>query len=202
MPRKKRKYTRKKKNNFFTYLKKYSKIWWIILAVHIILVNFMLIFSFWKTDEILIVFWDNKQKVEVLSAHLGNKINKSLEEYNSGKYEKILILWAKNPHGINEEELILKTIIDSGIWQGNIAYETSDYKDYSQKTQDFLQKYWAENITYLSEFHNAQKDFNNFSTFISSKNIHNKVIFSNPYDVFIGIFQNYFYWWQKKSNII
>ena len=196
MPRKKRKYTRKKKKNIIFYLKKilFWGIIWIIL--HMLFVNALILFSSnWKADLLLIV-WDSKQNSQNISSELEQHIDNSLELFQKEYAKKILILWEKNTFKIDEINLIKNSIIKNDIWEWNIAFEQSLIQNYPKNTKIFLENNNWESIIYSSDFWNYYKNKYFYSQRIQNNNIQISYYYSSFINSISWIFKNYYYFWK------
>lgn len=196
MPRKKRKYTRKKKKNIIFYMKKIF-LWGIIwLIVHILFVNALIVFSsFWKAD-VLLITWDSKQNSQNISSKLEKNINISLDLFQKEYAKKILILWENNPFKIDEVNLIKKVIIEKDIWEWNIAFEQSSIENYPKNTKIFLDNNNWESIIYSSDFWNYYKNKYFYAQRILKNNIEISYYYSSFLNSISGIFTNYYYFWK------
>lgn len=195
-PRKKRKYTRKKKYNFALYLKKIIKILILLFIIHIIYVNWKILFTRAYSSDLLVITWDNKQNSNNLSSDLENKISKSIELFSNNFAKKILILWQKNTFKIDEVILIKNYISQNDIWDGNIAYENSSIESYPKNTKLFLEKNNWSNVILMTAFWDYYKKKTEFSMKISENNTQIIPIYNWLLDSLWWVFINYYYFWK------
>jgi hypothetical protein len=196
VPRKKRKYTRKKKYNFWLYSKKIIKIFIILLIAHIIFINWKILFSWVYNSDLLVITWDNKQNSNKLSGNLENKVSQSIELFKNNSAKKILILWDKNIFKIDEVALIKNKISQNDIWEGNIAYQNSSMLSYPKNTNLFLEENDWNNIILVSDFWDYYNSKFQYTQKISENNIQVIAVYVWILDSIWGIFKNYYYYWK------
>lgn len=196
MTRKKRKYTRKKKYNFWLYFKKLVKILVLIFILHLVYINWKIFFADIPDADIILVTGDNKQNSKNISKNLEKKINTSLSLFSQNKAKKIFVLGQKNTFNINETSLITQYISDKDIWQGNIAFQNSSTESYPKNTKLFLQENEWNSIIYTSNFWDYYKNINFYSQKINKNYIHIQANYHGLLDIFTGMFKNYYYFWK------
>lgn len=196
LPRKKRKYTRKKKYNFWFYCKKIIKIFIILLIAHVVFINWKILFSGVYNSDLLVITWDNKQNSNNLSSDLDHKVSKSIELFEDNFAKKILILWDKNIFKIDEISLIKKKISQKDIWEGNIAYQNSAISSYPKNVNLFLQENDWSNIILVSHFW----EYYNIKSKYSQKILENNIQIIPTYWWLLNslwwVFNNYYYYWK------
>lgn len=194
--RKKRKNIRKKKYNFWLYFKKIIKFLLLFLLLHIVFVNWKILFSGVYNSDLLVITWDNKQNSLNISENFENKITKSIELFKNNSAKKILILWEKNNFKIDEVELIKNKISQNDIWEGNIAYQNSSILNYPKNTKLFLNNNQWSKIIFVSDFWEYHKNNFLYSQKIWEKNIQIIPIYSSILNSISWIFTNYYYYWK------
>jgi hypothetical protein len=194
--RKKRKYTRKKKNNLWLYFKKIIKLIILCFIVHIIFINSEVLFSNIQKVDVILITWDSQQNSKNISSDLNKQIDSSMELFKRSKAKKILILWENNIFKIDEIKIIKEFLSKNDLWEGNIAYENSSIANYPKNTKIFLDANDWESMIYSSTFWEYYKQTYNFSQRISINNIEISYYYSWFFNSLIGIFTNYYYWWK------
>lgn len=196
MARKKRKYTRKKKYNFWLYFKKLIKIFLLIFILHLGYINWKIFFTDVSYSDVILITGDNKQNSKNISKNLEAKINTSLSLFSQNKAKKIFVLGQKNTFKIDETSLITQYISKKDIWEGNIAFQNSSIESYPKNTKLFLQENEWNSIIYISNFWDYYKNLYIYSQRINKDHISIKGNYNGLLDTFTGILKNYYYFWK------
>lgn len=194
--RKKRKYTRRKKNTKLVYLKKITLYSALFLILHILFINTVIIFGSLNISDTLVILWNNKQNSQKISENNKIILNKSIKLFKDEYAKKILILWEKNNFWINETKIISEYLMKNEIWWGSIATEISDNSKYWKNISLFLKNNDWESIILVQKFSDISKMKYILSQNINTKNISISPVYIGVFDSVFWIFTNYYYFWK------
>lgn len=194
--RNKRKYTRKKKPWKIVFLKKLSIYLLIWVFLHVLFINAQIVFSSPEKSDIIVIIGNEKQNSQKISINHKININQSIQLFQKGFAEKILILSKENNFWIDENKIITEYLMQNDVWWGSIASENTSVDQIWKNTSLFLQQNEWGSVIIISNFSQVWMMKSKIWSYLSQDNIFIQPTYIGIYDSILWIVTNYYYFWK------